>query len=256
MNNCVDYKDLPYDLWPENLKEEYFKNNARRGITKPVSRSEAPPDVTNALYLSRAFQGVPVTVGNTATKILSNERTWPYLFLNPTRVVGITKKQSAYSGTADDGDVTVSFGVADYKEAHIHIDVTTIGTSAWDLFAESYDNVSTNWATTQVVFSGISAIGTTYSYVGSLGIATDMRFKFSRTSGTGTVTCTVSVILKDGQGGSSAGLAQTIYIGGSGVTITSGYPILEGDQQTFLIGENIDVYAISNVPVVLNMFKL
>jgi hypothetical protein len=64
-------------------------------------------------------------------------------------------------------------------------------------------------------------------------------------------------VLKEGLPGTSSGVSQTIFIGGSGVTSTAGYPILSGEQKQFYLLENVNLYAVTNGPSLsLNVFEL
>jgi hypothetical protein len=210
----------------------------------------------DAIYLTRNLVGQTVTVGTTPTLLIRSSYAWPFMVLNPSRSLGLTTVVTGFSGTATDGDVTAGIGVAGFEQVHLHLNVTDAGASTYTITTQTYDAVSLQWIDSQDVFTGVSAIGSQYADIGSLGVATDLRFKFTRTVGVGNITCSIGVVLKNGIGGSSAGLAQTVFLGGPNVTTVSGFPLLEGNRQTFIIGENVELWGVAYTNIDVRIFML
>lgn len=183
-----------------------------------------------------------------------------YLFLNPAGTVGLTAAGTLIAATgALVGATTVtsaSLGVANYKTARFFVDATFVAGAGPVTFDVQTLNPATGlWITTQTVFSLI-ATGTAYGNIGTLGVDTDIRMFVTVPAGT-TINFSVGYVLKDGLEGTSTGIAQTIFLGGSGVAAQSGYPILSGRERSFYLKENTKVYAVTGGPLLnMNVFEL
>ena len=249
------FKDLPPDLYPR-----------RAGLGGPsgagfpdsnVNRDSPPKYLGDAIYLTRNLVGQSITITTAPTLIIRSTYAWPYLLLNPSTTVGLTTAVTGFNGIATNGMFTTSFGVSGFNQVHLTLNVTGITPGdTWDIYAQTYDSISATWVRSQAVFAAIAATGGSYSYVGTFGIATDLRFEFVRTVGAGNLTCSIGVALKEGTGGSSAGLAQVVYIGGPGVTSVSGFPLLEGQKQSFVIGEGVELWGVSTSTINIRLFTL
>lgn len=55
---------------------------------------------------------------------------------------------------------------------------------------------------------------------------------------------------------SFAGDPLILYIGGPGVTVTSGFPLVENTYQYFIIEEGMEVFAVAEVPLTINVMKV
>lgn len=254
--NYCDWRRIPPDLWPRVLGERVFKEQAfpDKGVTR-----ELPPQpyLGVGIYLGRAFQGRVVTVTTSPTLIVSQGPANPYLILNPSRTVGLTSSGLLYSGTVNAAGNTQSdpLGVANYLNMHLHLNVTAI-TGTWDIIAQTRDPQSLNWADSQTIFSGITGTGTYYASIGQLGVVTDFAVRWNPVAA-GSMTFSLSYSLKEGIIGSAAGLARTIFIGpNDGVSVQSGFPILEGGKEVFIVGEGVEVWGVSYVDIPVNIFQL
>ncbi len=252
--NDNDLRDLPPDLWPRFPREGPYK----RDLDAPADRGVAPPQIGNAIYLSRSLIGQTIVVGTTPVLLVRSTVLWPWIVLNPSQSVGLTSSVTGFSGTASTGDLTApGIGVAGFESAHLHLNVTAMtGGALWDIYAQTFDSISGVWMDSQAVFTNIAATGSYYAFPNTFGIATDLRFRYVRTAGAGTLTNSIGVALKVGSGGSSTGLAQVIYVGGEGVTTVSGFPILEGTSLTFVIEEGVELWAVAATTLNARLFML
>jgi len=256
MNNVINYCDwkrIPPDLWPR-----IFEAISKEKEAEIVKRS-VPPQIYlgTAIYLGKGFQGRRVLVTTSPTLIIPAGPAYPYMILNPSRTVGLTSSGVLYSGTVNAAGNTQSspLGVANYLNMHLFLDVTAVS-GTWDFVAQARDPESGNWADSQVIFSGITTTGTRYASIGQLGVATDFAVRWEPTAA-GSITFSLSYSLKEGIIGSAAGLSQTVFIGSNnGITVTSGFPILEGNKEVFIVGENVEVWAIAYVSLYVNIFQL
>lgn len=254
-NEFEKYRYLPPDLFRRRINMGEVTNIPAAG--EIVSRDIAPPSMGDAIYLSRNLLGQTIAIGTTPTLILQSTYAWPYLLLNPSTSVGLTTSVTGFNGIANDTDTTVSFGVSGFDEIHLTLNVTAVAALAtWDIYAQTFDSISATWVRSQAVFIGIGATGGYYAFPGSFGVGTDLRFEFVRTAGAGTLTCSIGVIMKGGTGGSSAGLAQVAYLGGPNVTTTSGFPLLEGQRQAFIVGEGVELWGIAPSAINIRLFQL
>lgn len=247
------YRDLPPDLWPRvpRAGEGY-------GEPRATDRQIAPPYMGDAIYLSRNLQGRIFTVTTTPTLLVDSAFAWPYLVLNPSKTTGLTTTVTGFSGTvaaAGNSQTTPgSIGVSGFYAGHFHLDVTAV-TGTWDIVAQSYDSISAKWFDVQTIFAGVAATGSYYASVGTMGIATDLAFRWNPTAA-GSLTFSLGAVLKGGLGGSSAGLAQVVYLGSQGVTTTSGFPLLESQKQAFIIGEGVQLWAVAGTSIDIRVFML
>jgi hypothetical protein len=256
MNKRDDYTHLPPDLWPRRIHVGRVTEKTL-SMEEAVSRREAPPGMGNAIYLTRNLVSRPVTITTSPTLILRSGYAWPYIILNPSTSVGLTTTVTGYSGTASNGDTSSSVGVAGFQQAHMLLNVTGItGGDSWDIYLQAYDSINSIWADSQALFTGITATGSHYAFPDAFGIGTDIRFRFDRTAGAGNLTCTIGIILKNGVGGTIAGLSQAIYLGGPGVTTVSGYPLLEGEDLRLIINEGVELYGIAETNITIRVFEL
>lgn len=246
------YRDLPPDLWPR------IPRALPSGYGGPVDRSVPPSYMGDAIYLSRSLMGRVFTITTTPTLLIDASYAWPYLVLNPTKTVGLSTTVTGFSGTvaaAGNSQTTPgSIGVSGFYSVHYHLNVTAV-TGTWDIVAQSYDSISLQWMDTQTIFAGIAATGQYYASVGTFGLATDLAFRWNPTAA-GSLTFSLAAVLKGGLGGSSAGLAQVAYLGGPGVTTDTGYPLLEGQKQGFIVGENVQLWAVAGTNLDIRVFML
>jgi hypothetical protein len=203
--------------------------------------------VMDVTIFTRPPRTIVINVGTTPTLLLKPPHSWPYLIYNPSLAVGLTTSVTVASGTVNsNGNSQASpIGVAGHSDVHFHLNVTSI-TGTWDIYAQSKDPVSGNWADSQNIFTNITSVDTYYAHVGKFGIATDLAVRWDMISA-GSMTFTLSGTLKDGIGGSTSGVSRGIYIGGRDVTVNSGIPIFEGENLPVLLGQDIELWAISQV---------
>jgi hypothetical protein len=253
METNKKYRGLPPDMWPRRV------HVGPGNIGEPIAdRATPPPYLGEAIYLSRGFQGRSVVVGATATLIQRSEYSYPYLILNPSRSAGLTNSFLISSGNvvAAGNTQATPIGVANFLDLHFHLIVTAIA-GTWDFIMQSRDPITGLWADVQTVFAAIvGPAANYYAFVGSLGVVVDMAFRWNPVA-PGNVTFSLSGTLKEGTAGSSAGLAQTVFLGGNeGVSLVSGYPLLEGQEKAFIIGEGVELWGIAATPVTINVFEL
>ncbi len=223
----------------------------------PVDRGSPPSFMGDAIYLSRGFQGRTVTINTTPVLIQRSTFAHPYMILNPSRSVGLTNSFLISSGTkvAAGNTQAAPSGVANFMGLHFFLDVTAVS-GTWDFFHQARDPGSGNFADIQTIFAGLTATGTYYAFVGALGVPVDIAVRWNPTIA-GSITFTLTGVLKEGTIGSAGGLSQTVYLGADqNVAVGFGFPILEGQKYTFVLGENIELWGVAEVSVTVNVFEL
>jgi len=262
----LEYPDIPVDMYPRVV--DNYQRNAD-GSLVPVGEGTMDPlslllqriandtgVIASTSLLRRGLLGRTVTVTTTPQLIINAEYLRGYILLNPNELVGATSAGTILASAVRSGTGnSSSLGVANFLSGHFFIDITAAsggGTVALDL--EVLDPASGNWAVAQTIFAASGATGTTYAFVGELGIPTDVRIAW--TIAAGTVTFSVGFVLKNGLIGTSAGISQTIYLGGPGVTTTSGFPLLNGQSQKFFLQENLQLFAVADATLPLKIFEL
>lgn len=269
MNNQNRVRGLPPDLWPRRagpgLPVRAFPEAGYTGSEVPkLPEGRVPPPYSlNTLFIGRGFSSQLITVGVTATRLLISEYSWPYVIFNPSRNVGLTVSGTVFDtvvigpiAAAGDTELT-PIGVANYLNMHFHMNGAVVGPGTLDVIAVTRNPVTGTWADSQVIFSLTAASPTdNYATIGTLGVAVDFAVRWTITAGT-VFNGSLAYTLKDGLPGSSGGLAKTVYLASNpGVSIVSGFQIIEGGRLDVLIGENVELWGIALVPVPINIFKL
>jgi len=211
--------------------------------------------------IGTGFAARTVTVGTTPVEIIKKAK-YPrgYILLNSTPTTGLTTGYNVYPQTTITTPATVysnALGVAAYLKAHAFLNITGMtGVVTVQVNLRTYDPISNNPATVQNdIFSSPTTTGTFYAYLGELGIGGNIDFEISASGGTN-ITLAINVLLKYGIGGTASGFTNNIYIGGSDVTVTNGYPLMEGQKETFFLKDGVALYAVSQGSVSLKIFEL
>jgi hypothetical protein len=260
-------KDVPIDIQERHIRH-YGKPGQGEGAGAGAGGfpdiSQLIKDVhsiAGILVLRRGLSGRSEIVTGTSRLIIDNQEIGGrgFLLLNPAGVVGLTSTGTLFPSTSLVGAITqasAALGVANYNTARFTLKVTAFagaGPVTFDL--QTLDPVDgTTWITVQTVFS-VTATGNVYANVGGLGIDTDARIFVTVPGGT-SLTFTLGYVLKDGLAGTTAGVTQTIFVGQSGVTPVSGYPLLAGQEKQFYFMENVQLYAVTTGPsLTMNIFE-
>ena len=262
----LEYSDIPVDMYPR-VVDNYQRNAdgslvpVGDGVMDPLSLlleriANDTGVIASTSLLRRGLLGRTITVTTTPQLIINAEYLRGYIILNPNELAGATSAGTILASASRSGTGnSSSLGVANFLSGHFFLDITATsggGTVALDL--EVLDPASGNWAVAQTIFAATGVVGTTYAYVGELGIPTDVRIAW--TIAAGTVTFSVGYVLKNGLIGTSAGISQTIYLGGPGVSTTSGFPLLNGQSQKFFLQENLQLFAVADATLPLKIFEL
>jgi hypothetical protein len=217
--------------------------------------------IAGTLVLRRGLIGRVVPITSTPILIINQQEIGGrgYLLLNPAGVVGLTAKGTLIPSTNMVGALTLqsaSLGVANYKTAKLFFNVVfNVGAGPVTFDIQTLDPVTgTVWLISQTI--SVVATGNVYADIGTLGVDTDLSVFVTVPGGT-TITFSVGFVLKDGLDGTSAGVTQTIFVGGPGVTSTAGYPLLSGKERPFYLMENVQLYAVTAGPALnMNVFEL
>lgn len=263
---ALEYSDIPIDMHPR-VVENYQRNPD--GSLTPVGDAAMDPMgallariagdtgvLSSVAILRRGLLGRTITVTTTPQLIINAEYLRGYIILNPNELAGSTAAGTLLASAVRSGTGSSSaLGVANFLSGHFYLDITNISAAGTvTITLDTLDPVSGNWVVSQTIFSAVGTVGTYYAYVGELGVATDVRVSYSVS--VGTITFSVGYVLKNGLIGTSAGISQTIYLGGPGVTTTSGFPLLNGQSQRFFLQENLQLWAVASATLPLKIFEL
>ena len=265
----LPYVDIPIDMYPRPV-DNYQRNPdgtiSSGGVGSPLElyldRIARDTNILSSIaMLKRGLFGRTVTVTTTPQLIINAEYLRGYIILNPNELAGATSAgtllaaASRGAATADLTGNSATLGVANFLSGHFFVDYNTFsGGAALDVVLQALDPTSGNWADVQDLVSGVNADGTTYAFVDQVGVATDLRVRWSITAGD--VVFSVGFVLKNGLVGTSAGVSQTIYLGSAGVTTDSGFPLLNGQSQKFFLQENVQLWAVADATLPLKIFEL
>lgn len=242
---------------------DLFARPVREGM--PTGQGEVRRDVPGqvfpgtALYLGRGFQGRSVQISTASILVIPASYSIVYLILNPSRSVGLTNfgdVQNTLTTAVAGNTQATPIGVANFLTLRLMLEVTAnVGT--WDFIAQTRNPMSGIWIDSQTVFAGVFAAATTlYANVGGFGNDVDFAMRWNPVA-PGAITFRLSYVLKEGTIGSGAGASQTLFIGpNDGVSSVSGYPILEGQEKQFIVGEGVEVWGIGLSSFIINTFEL
>jgi len=271
LDNEFDYgpqplqpRDIPIDLRERFIRHDKYGQvgvDPQTGLPDFSQLINDVHSIAGVFVLRRGLIGRTVTITSTPQLIIQAQEPRGYLLLNPAGVVGLTAQGIVFNaGTNLVGATSLAsgtLGVANFKTARFTAKVVFnagVGPVTFDL--QTLDPVDgTTWITSQTIFS-VAATGNVYADVGGLGIDVDARILVTVPAAT-TITFDMGFILKDGLEGTSAGVTQTIFVGQSGVSSSSGYPILAGKEKPFYFMENVSLYAVTAGPsLTMNIFEL
>ena len=265
----LDPQDVPIDLQERILNNGIFvpRSNPSGGVSPANERDvllktigKDLHSIAGTLTLSNGLLGRVVTLTSTPQLILSPQYDRGYLLLNPAGTTGLTSSGTLMASQqvvgAGANTLSSEIGVANYNTMRFFLEITfDAGVGPVPFTLQSKNPVTGTYIDTQVVFNP-AATSTLYASVGTLGIDTDMRMKVVVPVGT-TVTFSVGYVLKDGLPGTTAGVSQTVYIGGPGVNAVSGYPILNGQEKQFWLFQNTQIWGVTaGGSLNLNIFEL
>lgn len=270
-------KFLPYDLRVRYVQGGQMTITDQGTVSVPDGTSKfAVPDslslpfdyakqasddldiLVNVNSIGRGINSRVVTVTTTPQQIIKAIQPRGYIIVNPTHASGLTSSGTGFPSllrtTAGSPFLSSAVGVANYDRMIFFLDISANnGAPSVKIDVQSQDPISLNWATAQGdIFSAPTAVGTYYANIGNLGVDSNLRLKATLT---GVVSSTFSVgyILKDGLPGSSSGLANTVYLGGPGVTSVSGYSLFEGAEFKYFFLANAELWASSLVAAGVNL---
>ena len=247
----------------------------RPGITQPHGESVAEPGdsemlglvrqiasgiyvLSNQLIIRPGMLGEEITVGPNPTQIFKDGGDRSILILNPATPAGVTRFVEILDNQERpaDGDTTATpIGVANYETMALFLDIEDAGgTSGILIDIMTQDPLSENWATVDLdVFNAPTAQGTYYAPLGSRAI--DMAFAVFYDGGGGTPIWSLSGVLKIGLPGTSDGINKTLYVGPQGITTASGFPMLEGQRESFFVEANTAVFATAAAELPIRVFR-
>lgn len=264
----LDYSDIPIDMYPR-LVDNYQRNPdgsiSEGGALSPLDMYlDRIARDTNVLasvaMLKRGLFGRTITITTTPQLIINAEYLRGYILLNPNELAGATSagtllaSTSRGAATADLTGNSAALGVANFLSGHFFVEVSAVsGGALVTLVLQALDPTSGVWMDVQALVSAVG-VSSAYVFVDALGVATDLRVRWSL--GAGDATFSVGFVLKNGLVGTSAGTLQTIFLGSAGVTVESGFPLLNGQNEKFFLQENVQLYAVANASLPMKIFEL
>lgn len=267
--SSLSYADTPIDMYPRPV-DEYTRNpdgtissdvGGRSALDQYLERIAKDTDIlASVTLLKRGLFGRTVEVTTTPQLIVNAEFLRGYIFLNPNELAGATAagtllaSTSRGAATADLTGNSATLGVANFLDGHFYINVTAVsGGALVTIVLQALDPTSGTWIDVQDLTTAVG-VSSTYAYVGSVGVGTDLRVRWSL--GAGDATFSVGYNLKNGLAGTSAGLSQTIFLGGPEVSVESGFPLLNGQSERFFLQENVQLWAVANATLPFKIFEL
>ena len=215
---------------------------------------------TSSPSITRSTIGRIIQVTTQPVLLYRSNQPSVVLITNPTTSLGFSPAGSLIAtGTtiSSDGNTqNTVIGVANYNSAQFVLSVTAIsGKPIVDFYVQAQDPISLLWVDTQIAFSSIGNTGRYYANIGGFGLTTRLAVRWNFLIA-GNLTLGLSYILKDGVGGTSVGTSQTVYLGSDGVTIDSGYPLLENKEKIFEFSDRGDLYGVAETNVNIRVLEI
>ncbi len=210
-----------------------------------------------AVFFGRNFQGNEISVSTSPVLLFEESASRPVLILNTTRQTGMVKVVSAFDSVIAAAGTTQNSYIdcAGFETLHLSLTITDIS-GTWDIYAQSYDSLVDVWHDTQMVYNALAATTDSgYTHIGTNGVAERLAFRFDPTAA-GSITCTLSCVLKGGTGSGLLGSLGVVYLGGRSVGAASGFPLLPNQSQIFQLEENAQMWAVSDTSVTVKTFLL
>jgi len=267
--SSLDYADVPVDMYPRPV-DNYQRNPdgtiSAGGELSPLDsyldRIARDTNILSSIAtLKRGLFGRTVTVTTTPQLFVNAAYLRGYIFLNPNELAGTTSAgtllaaTSRGTATADLTGNSASLGVANFLSGHFFVRISAIsGGALVTLTLQALDPTSGLFMDVQDLITAIAVTGSTYVFVDAIGIATDVRVRWTITAGDATFS--VGFVLKNGLAGTSAGISQTIFLGGPEVSVNSGFPLLNGQSERFFLQENVQLWAVANASLPFKIFEL
>ena len=202
-----------------------------------------------------------VTVTGNATQIILAQADQGFTLINPTPSIGLTSSGIFYPATnisGAGGNTQASpLGVSNYDSLHLYVNIANAAGLSINLIAQTISPINGTWIDVQDVNGGTAIVANSDGYfaLGNFGVTTQFAMRWIVNSGT--CTLTLGYVLKGGLGGSPNGIANTVYLGNTGVTRQAGYPILEGQFRDFYLKENAQLWGVTGgATVTLNVIEL
>ena len=200
-----------------------------------------------------------VTVTGNATQIILAQADQGFTLINPTPSIGLTSSGIFYPATnisGAGGNTQASpLGVSNYDTLHLFVNIANASGLTLHLITQALSPINNVWVDVQDIYdAGFGANTDAYFELGNFGVTTQFAVRWTLS---GTCTLTLGYVLKGGLGGSPNGIANTVYLGNTGVTQQAGYPILEGQFRDFYLKENAQLWGVTGgATVTLNVIEL
>lgn len=206
--------------------------------------------------IGNAFFPRVITIGTAPTVIIEpNRQPKGYVLINPNMTVsGVATNVTVFPSQifAAGSTTSTSVSVAGFRSARFFLNITGAGGTV-QVDAQTQDPVSGAWAYSQLDLFGVpSAAGCYYANIGDLGVDNNLRLVLTVVGAN--VTASVGAVLKEAYGATIAG--PTVFLGGDSVNLTTGFPILSGNRETFYLKENTPLYGIATAATIVNLFEL
>lgn len=256
-----EFGELPTDILATELGL-----GSKRAVNVPSKEIEGTStpvkDMASYLELLASFRTITkslntrlVSVGTKPTLLVKAPTSRSYTIINPTPAVGLTTSATFFNSaiSAAGNTQNIPVGVANYDTMHFFASITNAVGLTLNIIVMVQSPITGNWIDTQDINPvGFTANGDIYANVGNFGIATNFAVRWTIT---GTCTLALGYVLKGGLGGSSQGSVNTIFLGNSGVSVTTGFPLLEGQSRDYNFRENAEMYAVALNPVTVNIIE-
>ncbi len=198
-----------------------------------------------------------VQVGITITRIIETLRPMAYVLTNPSIIevsTGIDEREVLASALreAASNQVTSFINVSNFIDVHVYLTISAVaGDSTLTVEAMEQD-VPGNEYVTQALWNNLAAVGNSYTVLREFGVGRRFAIRWS-VDGTGSVSFAINVVLKKPVVSNNT---NTIYIGNSGVTTSSGFGLFPGERFLVTMPENTLMFAIAGSSLPIHILEM
>jgi hypothetical protein len=255
--------DFP-NVMPADILARKLGYGSKHTVTSalPNPEAKAEDEMTGYLKLLASFRTITkslvtraVTITTQPTLIVRATEPRSYTIINPTPAIGLTTTATFFNGNiAVAGNTQLTpVGVSNYDTMHFFAAISNAAGLTLNLIVQVQNPITGNWIDTQdIVPAGITANGDIYANLSNFGIVTNFAVRWTIA---GSCTLALGYALKGGLGGSSQGSVNTVFLGNSGVTLNTGFPLLEGQFRDYNFRENAEMYATALQTVSINIIE-
>lgn len=203
------------------------------------------------ISFGKTFNTIIKNVGTSATLIINTARPMAYLIknANPSVAADIVETSVLDIALRSGTTVTTPIDVSGYKFAYVYVQITgSSGGNTLDVNIVERAPFLAGFSLTQPIMPGLNGtVASNFAMITRPEVTRFLEFSISVIGG-GDFTYGVDVVLKEPSTEfiRDAVGTQAIFLGNAGVTLSSGYILVPGEEKILGMAENTKLFAVCN----------